>query len=99
MEKNDVFVFTAPNGAEVTGVVVDTLRNDKYQKWYLCYAQNRLFYYWCHSQEDYETGELCSCYSYGGIAVDYCILPDYDAILEKIQHQLDMANDCADKTI
>lgn len=99
MEKNTVFAFTAPNGVEITGVVVDTLRNDVYQKEWLCYAQNKLFYYWCHSQNDYETGELCHCYSYGGIAVDYCVLPDYDAILEEYQHQLDMANDYADKTV
>lgn len=99
MKKNDVFTFTAPNGVEVTGVVVDVLRDDKYQKWWLCYAQNRLFYYWCHLQEDYETSELDACYSYGGVAVDYAILPDYDRLLEDYFHQIDRANDFADKTL
>ena len=82
MKRNDVFKFTAPNGVKVTGIVAAILRDDKYQKWWLCYAQNRLFNYWCHSQRDYETGELESTYSYGGVVVDYCIIPELDKILE-----------------
>ena len=54
MNKNDVFTFTAPNGVEVTAVVLDCLGIINYEEvtdskhWgekYLCYAQNRLFYY------------------------------------------------------
>ena len=49
MKKNDVFTFTAPNGAEVTGVVVSELNTHEIEdtdcitSTYLCYAQNRLF--------------------------------------------------------
>lgn len=54
MRKNDVFTFTAPNGVEVTAVVIDCLGTCGFEEvedskhWdekYLCYAQNRLFYY------------------------------------------------------
>jgi hypothetical protein len=51
MKKNDVFTFTAPNGVEVTGVVIDCLSStireeDNHMNCkYLCYAQNRLFTY------------------------------------------------------
>lgn len=97
MKKNQIFEFTDSNGVVVTAVVVDTLRNDENQEWLLCYTQNRLFYYWCHIQKDYETGELDYCYSYGGIAVKYCIIPELDRLLEDYQHQLDMADDYASK--
>jgi len=59
MKKNDIFTFTAPNGAKVTAVVIDCLGTYNFeqiedsQHWddkYLCYAQNRLFYHieWTH---------------------------------------------------
>jgi hypothetical protein len=49
MKKNDVFTFTAPNGVEVTAVVINELSyrviaGDATTTW-LCYAQNRLFTY------------------------------------------------------
>ena len=48
MKKNDVFTFTAPNGVEVTGVVLCVLEinqtgNDTFDYKYLGYGQNRLF--------------------------------------------------------
>jgi hypothetical protein len=124
MKKNDVFTFTAPNGEEVTGVVVDELSahevyaTDRIAITYLCYAQNRLFtliiekYYVDISEaviEQYrsshpeakiknkywEETERC----FGKVLADYAILPDYDDILENYQHQIDMANDYADKTL
>jgi len=54
MKKNEIFTFTAPNGVEVTAVVIDCLGTCNFEEvedskhWdekYLCYAQNRLFYY------------------------------------------------------
>ena len=52
MKKNDVFTFTAPNGVEVTAVVLKVItmseceRTESSETWttiYLCYAQNRIF--------------------------------------------------------
>ena len=86
MKKNEIFTFTAPNGVEVTGVVIHVVKPNIY----LCYAQNRLFEMW----ESPEFG-----LAYNGIIVDYCILPNYDAMLENYYHQQDKANDYADKTL
>lgn len=99
MKKNDIFTFTAHNGVEVTGVVVDIVsRNLNYAGrsciTTLCYSQNRLFTW---KQEFYD-GE-CKASNYGEVIVDYCILPDYDAMLENYYHQQDIANDYADKTL
>jgi len=130
MKKNDVFTFTAPNGVEVTAVVIDYLGTHNYEEvedskhWdekYLCYAQNRLFYYTKWTQIDkvidddfvpsndeendwyyaimYHSHEVKTTGSSQEILVDYCILPEYDSMLEDYQHQLDMANDYADKTL
>jgi hypothetical protein len=41
----------------------------------------------------------CVTQNYGEVLVDYAILPDYDEQLENYYHQLDMANDYADKTL
>ena len=52
MKKKDVFTFTAPNGVEVTGVVLEQLQSqiddcsNVVRCEYLCYAQNRLFIYY-----------------------------------------------------
>lgn len=79
MEKNDIFEFTAPNGAEVTAVVV--LECPSYEdfegRWnqYIIYAQNRLVFY--NYNEDTHERRI------GGILVDYAILPDYDKLLER----------------
>ena len=35
--------------------------------------------------------------SYGEIISDYVIIPEYDAMLESYQHQLDMADDYASR--
>ena len=74
MKKNDVFTFTAPNGVEVTGVVVSVIRDDRDDKWYLCYAQNRLFDYRILSGIEHP---LINTW------VDYAFLPEYDNILEE----------------
>lgn len=89
MKKNDVFTFTAPNGVEVTGIVIAILRDDRDDKWYLCYAQNRLF--------DYR--EVEGLLPIVNVYVDYAILPDYDSMLEDYFHQQDLANDYADKEL
>ena len=115
MKKNDIFAFTAPNGVEVTGVCLDLMRSTyESEVWYvtyLCYAQNRLF---TIKEErfiapvvvgidkfgdDIFEEQECVTQNYGEIIADYAILPDYDAMLEDYQHQIDMANDYADKTL
>jgi len=80
MKKNQIFTFTAPNGAEVTAVVVGTtgIQKDYFEREFLthiCYAQNRLFtfYDWVHIEQR----------MYGEVLVDYAILPEYDAMLEE----------------
>lgn len=97
MKRNEIFTFTAPNGVEVIGVVTAIISSTKYQSVALCYAQNRLFTFYEHIAYDMETGDAESDYSYGEVLVDYAILPDYDAMLENYQHQIDMANDYASK--
>ena len=97
MKKNDIFTFTAHNGVEVTAVILDAtrysqdLRNFKL----ICYAQNRLF--WCY--ESYNHSKSCMEITESSTIADYAILPDYDRMLEDYQHQIDMANDYADKTL
>ena len=91
MKKNDIFTFTASNGAEVTAVVIDKVpcTGGVMTDTLYCYSQNRIFTY-------IETGGL---HKYGEVIVDCAILPDYDRMLEDYQHQIDMANDYADKTL
>jgi len=100
MKKNDVFTFTAPNGAEVQAVCVDKVGFNVYLRTattnWLCYAQNRLFL--CLEKEDTFTQEMTIEYC-AKVLVDYAILPDYDALLEDYQHKLDKADDYADKTL
>lgn len=94
MKKNDVFTFIAPNGVEVTAVVLDIIgRSWKYAHTdtlkYLCYAQNRLFT-GSNDVTDMTNDALAenrkyedSVFKQDEIIVDYAILPDYDAILER----------------
>ena len=111
MKKNEVFKFTAPNGAKVTAVVVDVLEPITEHTFdetsvitkHLCYAQNRLFYYsliektevvidedWNDNPEVdyyyalvYHSHEVKSSEGHlNEIVVEYCILPEYDTILE-----------------
>ena len=99
MNKNDIFTFTAHNGVEVTAVVIAEVANEipilTHITRYLCYAQNRLFTY----EESYSImhTELPHEFKYGEVIVDYAVLPDYDAMLENYQHQLDMADDYASR--
>lgn len=90
MKKNEIFTFTAPNGVEVTGVVIDTVFKGTVEQLDYCYAQNRLFTWKevkTRTQHGWKTtGE------YGEVIVDYCILPDYDAMLEAEQQKFD--DDC-----
>lgn len=115
MKKNDIFTFTAPNGVEVTAVVLDIMKanvtyNYLFTK-YLCYAQNRLFSYYVtrrtvpvaidkdeFGDDKFDYQEVYES-QYGEVIADYAILPDYDRMLEDYQHQIDMANDYADKTL
>ena len=91
MEKNDVFEFTAPNGAEVTAVVVKVVEAIIPSKmdpcWperaimYICYAQNRLFTMTAKIEGKVFIKSIGTP-EYGEVLVDYCILPDYDKMLE-----------------
>ena len=108
MKKNDVFTFTTPNGAEVTGVIVELLDSSveegscdyyEYRTW-LCYAQNRIFIY----NEAYGSKypgepEETLWTRFNRTLVEYCILPEQNKILEDYYHQQDLANDYADKEI
>jgi len=85
MKKNDIFTFTAPNGVEVTAVVVGTIgvQDDYFGRQFLnhvCYAQNRLFTYyeWIDVEQK----------MYGEMLVDYCFLPEYDNLLERYSDHL-----------
>ena len=86
MKRGDIFTFTAPNGVEVTAVVISRIAHEVDYKWaterFVCYAQNRLFTYEeSHCIWDFMKEEPKS--KYGEILIDYCILPDYDEILER----------------
>lgn len=72
MEKNDVFKFTAPNGVEVTAIVIDIIKNDRDWQWYLCYSQNRLFHYQVIGWLDHPIIT---------ISVNYCVIPELDTLL------------------
>lgn len=117
MKKNEIFTFTAPNGVEVTAVVIDIVKSETFRIptssattiTYLCYAQNRLFYYMVTEEttkhlkegvdESWEEGlyydnvpleyirNVIEITEHTRILVDYCILPDYDAMLEDYQHK------------
>lgn len=83
MKKNDIFTFTAPNGVEVTAVVVDELTSDYREETdtiinvFLCYAQNRVFTYFEEVGKD-----TCTVKAYyGKVLIDYAFLPDYDKLL------------------
>ena len=101
MKKNDVFTFTAPNGAEVAAVCLDVTHS--YQcgenTWYyeyLCYAQNKLFIgatYTVYEEDSYKELD----FTQERVVADFAILPDYDKALEAYQHQLDMADDYASR--
>jgi hypothetical protein len=114
MNKNEIFTFTAPNGVEVTAIVIDYLGMCNFeevydsQQWdnkYLCYANNKLFYHieWtridkvidddfapsCDEENDWFYAISCHSHdvkttgSTQEVLVDHCILPDYDALLER----------------
>lgn len=87
MEKGEIFTFMAPNGVKVTAVVVDVVYNAL--NWVghksiitLCYAQNRLFTW----KEEFFCRE-CKASEYGKVVVDYCSLPEYDALLKAEQQK------------
>lgn len=125
MKKNEIFTFTAPNGVEVTAVVIDCLGTCNFEEvedskhWdekYLCYAQNRLFYhtkwtqidkvidddfvpscdeenYWYYAIRNH-SHEVKTTSSSQEILVNYCILPDYDAVLEAYSdHMITLAEE------
>ena len=88
MKKNEIFTFTAPNGAEVTGVVINAAWDNVHAvNSYLCYAQNRLFIGITDNQwidVDSDTKQRVETpVEVREVLVDYAVLPDYDAMLER----------------
>ena len=88
MKKNDVFTFTAPNGVEVTAVVVCEVHVTKLSSTdlrlhtFLCYGQNRLFRYsWLEGFDRIIARKCVDEKQYLDKVVDYAILPDYDEML------------------
>ena len=89
MKRNDIFTFKAPNGVEVTAIVVHVGypciwgRDVRYTE-LICYAQNRLFIY-KRKEEKNVINNLweVATYNYDKIIVEYCTLPDYDALLDR----------------
>ena len=110
MEKNTIFTFTAPNGAECVAVILETVEHFS-SRVHICYSQNKLFTYIEKFDkvvvaagidefgDDIFEESLNTEYYYGDVITDPCIIPEYDKILEDYYHQLDMANDYADKTV
>ena len=84
MKKNEIFTFTAPNGVEVTAVVVHTIFQGNAKQLDICYAQNRLF-----TLVEWEIAKDKGFNYNGETIVDYCVLPEYDAMLETEQLKLD----------
>ena len=84
MKKNEIFTFTAPNGVEVTAVVVHTIFQGSAKQLDICYAQNRLF-----TLVEWEIAKDKGFNYNGETIVDYCVLPEYDAMLETEQFKLD----------
>ena len=83
MKKNDVFAFTAPDGVEVTAVVLESIFQGSCKSTLICYAQNRIFTYIEEECLKFEgTAEWKKEYSYGKVIANYCIIPEYDAMLE-----------------
>lgn len=86
MYKNEIFTFTAPNGAEVTAVCLKNMGTIGNMTQYLCYGQNRLFTMneFC-SEWIEETGEVCkdTHTDYGEVIVEHVTIPDYDIVLEE----------------
>lgn len=88
MKKLDIFKLTLPNSVDTAiGIVIDVISKEvvehtTFEK-YLCYSQNRLFYY-------HHTITACNCvectydehWAIGETIVDYTILPDYDELLD-----------------
>ena len=92
MKKNDIFTFTASNGAEVTAVVISvveaTLPCKMDRCWterrmlYTCYGQNRLFTLTTKIEGKIFCKEVGNP-EYGEVLVEYAILPDYDLLLAR----------------
>jgi hypothetical protein len=80
MKKNEVFDIQL-NGADVKAVVVNYTAMGSKTGLYLCYAQNRLLELYEAPDFDEETGEEIMWQYYNGIIVEYCVIPELDAIL------------------
>ena len=83
MKKNEIFTFTAPNGVEVTAIVIGLVAVEVTPRLiidiWLCYAQNKLFTFE-ESKDRWNNNTIT--HKYNRVLVNYAILPDYDSMLE-----------------
>ena len=89
MKKNEIFTFTAPNGVEVTGVVINWYDNAYYvqeenkvkaDKMILAYAQNRLVL--LKDDRVWLNGKYFGNLGQARILVEYCVIPELDELLK-----------------
>ena len=90
MKKNEIFTFKAPNGVEVTAVVINLYDNAYYvqdenkvkaDKMILAYAQNRLVL--LKDDRVWLNGKYFGNLVQARILVEYCIIPELDELLKK----------------
>ena len=89
MKKNDIITFKAPNGVEVTAVIINRYDSAYYvqeenkvkaDKMVLAYAQNRLVL--LKDDRVWLNGKYFGNLVQARILVDYCIIPEYDKMLK-----------------
>jgi hypothetical protein len=88
MEKGTIFQCTAPNGADITAVVLSCYNESQFLETNICYGQNRLFE--CVVLTIYEVDDnfkehLTTDYMMGDTIIDYCVIPELDEELAKVK--------------
>lgn len=90
MDKGTVFSAKAPNGVEITAVVLRSYET-LYATINVCYSQNRLFEYveipiidFSGDEFGYTTKEIIDT-MFGDTIIDYVVIPELDEELSKIK--------------
>lgn len=92
MNKGIVFECTAPNGAVITAVVINSYADGVCVETNICYSQNRLFEYnefiiYDIDNSDPDNPSFKSTYhietQFGDILCDHCVIPELDEELKK----------------
>jgi hypothetical protein len=92
MDKGTVFSAKAPNGVEITAVVLRSYET-LYSTINVCYSQNRLFEYEEIPNVDYLENVIgyiigtrtTTDTRFGDTIIDYCVIPELDEKLSKIK--------------